>query len=58
MVVVDVDDPAVRRDRLGDLVGVALGGQAGPDVEELAQAGLLNPGEPPASPAITETLTP
>ena len=48
-VVVDVDDPAPRRDRLGDLVGIALGGQAGPDVEELAQAGLL--GQEPDRPA-------
>src|SRR6185437_4366282 len=35
-VVVDVDDPGGGRDRLGDLVGVARGGNAGPDVEELA----------------------
>jgi len=34
-VVVDVDDPGGRSDRQGDLVDVALGGQAGADVEEL-----------------------
>jgi hypothetical protein len=34
-VVVDVDDPALRRDLLGDLVGVARRGDAGADVEEL-----------------------
>ena len=39
-VVVDVDDPGLRRDRLGDLVDVAAGRHAGADVEELTQAGL------------------
>jgi spermidine/putrescine transport system ATP-binding protein len=39
-VVVHVDHPGVRRDRLGDLVGVVRGGQAGADVEELADADL------------------
>ena len=39
-VVVDIDDPALRRHRLGDLVGVVGGGQAGADVEELADARL------------------
>ncbi len=34
-VVVDVDDPRVGGDGMGDLVDVALGGQAGADVEEL-----------------------
>jgi hypothetical protein len=35
-VVVDVDDPARRGDRLGHLVGVARGRKPGADVEELA----------------------
>ena len=39
-VVVHVDDPAVRRDPLGDLMGVLRGGQAGADVEELADSRL------------------
>ena len=39
-VVVDVDDPGVGGDPLGDLVGVVRGGQAGADVEELPDAGL------------------
>jgi hypothetical protein len=39
-VVVDVHDPRVRRHLVGDLVDVALGGQARPDVQELADAGL------------------
>ena len=34
-VVVDVDDPAVRRGALGDLVGVVRGRDPGADVEEL-----------------------
>jgi hypothetical protein len=34
-VVVHVDDPGLRRDRLGDLVGAARGRDAGADVEEL-----------------------
>ena len=34
-VVVHVDDPGLRRDRLGDLVGVARRRDAGADVEEL-----------------------
>src|SRR5690348_5088048 len=38
-VVVHVDDPGLRRDRLGDLVGVARGRDAGADVEELADPG-------------------
>jgi hypothetical protein len=37
-VVVDVDDPGLRRDGLGDLVGIARGGNAGADVEELPDA--------------------
>jgi hypothetical protein len=37
-VVVDVDDPGVGSDALGDVVGVVGGGQAGADVEELADA--------------------
>jgi len=37
---VDIDDAALRRYRLGDLVGVVGGGQAGADVEELADAGV------------------
>jgi hypothetical protein len=39
-VVVDVDDPGVGGDALGDLVGVLGGGQAGADVQELPEAGL------------------
>src|SRR5439155_23065187 len=39
-VVVHVDDAALRGDRLGDLVGVVGGGQAGADVEELPDARL------------------
>jgi hypothetical protein len=39
-VVVDVDDPRLRRRPLRHLVGVAGGGQAGADVEELPEAGL------------------
>ena len=39
-VVVDVDDPRLGRDALGDLVGVVGRGQAGADVEELPDAGL------------------
>lgn len=35
-VVVDVDDAALRRGRLGDFVGVVGRGQPGADVEELA----------------------
>jgi hypothetical protein len=34
-VVIDVDDPRVRRDRLGDLVGVVRRRNAGADIEEL-----------------------
>jgi hypothetical protein len=41
-VVVDVDDAALRRNRLGDFVGVVGGGQAGADVEELADPGLAD----------------
>ncbi len=39
-IVVDVDDPALRRDRLRDLMHAPGGRQAGPEVEELADAGL------------------
>jgi hypothetical protein len=39
-VVVHIDDAALRGDLLGDLVGVVGGGQAGADVQELADAGL------------------
>jgi hypothetical protein len=39
-VVVDVDDAAVRRDLLRDLVRVVRTGQAGTDVEVLAYPGL------------------
>jgi hypothetical protein len=39
-VVVDVDDPGRGRDRLRHLVHVIRGRQAGPDVEELPNAGL------------------
>ena len=39
-VVVDIDDAALWRHRLGDLVGVVGRGQAGADVEELADARL------------------
>src|SRR6266542_493139 len=48
-VVVDVDDPGVRRGGLGDLVDVLLRGQPGPEVQELADAGVL--GEEPHGPA-------
>jgi hypothetical protein len=37
-VVVGVDDPGLRRDGLGDLVGVVSGGPPGADVEELPDA--------------------
>ena len=39
-VVIDIDDAAVRRDGLGDLMSVLGCGQAGADVEELADAAL------------------
>lgn len=39
-VVVDVDDAALRRLALGDLVGVVRGRDAGTEVEELRDAGL------------------
>ena len=39
-VVVHVDDPGVRSDLLGDLVGVVRGGQARADVEELCDPGV------------------
>jgi hypothetical protein len=39
-VFIDVDDPGLRDQPLGDLVGVVGGGQAGADVEELADARL------------------
>jgi hypothetical protein len=39
-VVVDVDDPGVRRHPLGDLVRVVRRGQAGTDVEKLPHTGL------------------
>src|SRR5690606_14578101 len=39
-VVVDVDHAHGRVDRLGDLVGVVRGGDAGADVEELPHTGL------------------
>ena len=35
MIVVDVDDPGLGRDLLGDLVSVLGGGQACADVQEL-----------------------
>ena len=38
MVVVDVDDPRLRRHALGDPVGIARRRQAGPDVQELPDA--------------------
>ena len=41
-VVVDVDNLGFRRDRLGYLVGVLVGGQAGADVEELPDPGLAD----------------
>jgi hypothetical protein len=37
-VVVDVDDPALRRRVLGDLVGVVRRREAGPDIQELPHA--------------------
>jgi hypothetical protein len=37
-IVVDIHDPCFRCRSLGDLVGVAGGGQAGADVEELPDA--------------------
>jgi hypothetical protein len=39
-VVVDVDDPRLGRDPLGDLVGVLHRGQASADVEKLTYPGL------------------
>jgi hypothetical protein len=45
---VDVDDPGARVGPLGDLVHVPLGRYAGPDVEELADAGA---GQQPHRPA-------
>ena len=39
-VVVRVNDPRVRRDRLGHLVGVIGHRQAGADIQELAEAAL------------------
>jgi hypothetical protein len=39
-VVVRVHDPRLRRDPLCDLMEVGFGGDARPDVQELAQAGL------------------
>ena len=44
-VVVHVDDLGLRGGALGDVVGVVRGGQAGADVEELADARL--PGQVP-----------
>ena len=41
-VVVDVQDPALRRDALGDLVHVVQRRDPGADVEELADAGLAD----------------
>jgi hypothetical protein len=38
-VVVDIDDPGIRGDGMGDLVDIAHGRQPGPDVEELADSG-------------------
>jgi hypothetical protein len=43
LVAVDVDDAGIRGDLLGDLVHVALGRDAGADIEELADPRL--PGE-------------
>ena len=37
-IVVDVGDPRLRCDGLGNLVSIARGGDAGPDVEELPDA--------------------
>jgi hypothetical protein len=42
LVAVHVDDPCAGRGRLGDLVDVLLGGDAGTDVEELPDAGLAD----------------
>jgi hypothetical protein len=39
-VVVDVDDAALWRDCLGDLVGIVGAGKAGADVKKLANTGL------------------
>ena len=39
-IVIHVDNPGLRGDRLGDLVGVARGGNAGADVEELPDSRL------------------
>jgi hypothetical protein len=41
-VVVGIDDPAFRRDGLGDLMGVARGRDAGADVEELPDASFFD----------------
>jgi hypothetical protein len=40
-VVVDVDDPRLRRGCLGDLVGIARGRQPRADVEKLSHPGRL-----------------
>ena len=49
-IVVDVDDPTLRCDRLGDLMSAVRGGQTDADIEELADAALssqepYHPGE-------------
>ncbi len=41
LVVVDIDDPGAGGDLLGHLMDVPLGGQAGADVDELPDAGLV-----------------
>jgi hypothetical protein len=55
-VVVHVDDPRLRGQLLGDLVDVARGRDAGPDVEELADAGLGD--QEPHGPAHERPLGP
>jgi hypothetical protein len=38
-IVVDVDDPRLRGDGLGDLMGIVRRRQAGPDIQELPDPG-------------------
>jgi hypothetical protein len=57
-IVVDVDDLALRRHALGDLMGVVRGRQAGPDIQELADPGLAGqvPDHPPEEQAVLPRL--
>jgi hypothetical protein len=61
-IVVDIDDPGVGGDPLGDLVGVVGGGQAGADVQELADLRLTGQvadgtGEEPPGGAATSKIS-